>query len=284
MSDFVVICGQSGAGRTQVGNCLEDLGWFVIDNLPPEFFARVVDLAHGPRGQEPRVAIALGAGENYTELVSAIAALRLTGVHVRIVYLWASTDALVRRYESTKRKHPHGAGRRLEEAIAVENELLTPIRELADLSIDTSHLSQHELKAQIVAMFSDALDDGMEVTVMSFGYKYGIPADVDLVFDCRFLPNPYWHERLRHLSGLDSDVRAYVDSTGEMTTFVGLLKPMLAMLVPAYRNEGKAYLTIALGCTGGRHRSVAMAQATASFLAELGVQSRTFHRDIEKHS
>lgn len=283
MRDFLVITGMSGAGRTQVGNNLEDLGWFVIDNLPPELIPKVADLAFGPRSQQSRVALAVGAGSDVTELDRAIQQLRATGAMVQVVFLDASTEVLVRRYESTKRRHPHLDGESLAEAIERERAALTPLREAADLLIDTSELNIYDLKTRVRELFSDEdLGDVMKTTVMSFGYKYGIPADVDIVLDCRFLPNPYWDEALRPLTGLDGEIIDYLFAQPDTSPFLDRLTALLELLIPAYRAEGKSYLTIALGCTGGRHRSVAMTEAVAERLKAFGVEARIHHRDVEK--
>ena len=280
MSDFLVITGMSGAGRTQFGNNLEDLGWFVIDNLPPALIPKVADLAFGPRSEHPRVALAVGGGDVADELDRAVQQLRAAGAAVRVVFLDASTDVLVRRYESTKRRHPYLDGEGLAEAIERERNALAPLRESADLLIDTSDLNVYALKTRVGELFNEELGDVMRTTVMSFGYKYGIPGDVDIVIDCRFLSNPYWDEELRPLTGLDQPILDYLFALEETVPFLDRLSALLEMLIPAYRQEGKSYLTIALGCTGGRHRSVAMVESLADRLEAFGVDSRIHHRDV----
>jgi UPF0042 nucleotide-binding protein len=203
VSEFVVIAGLSGAGRSQAANSLEDLGWFVIDNLPPPLIPKVAELAAGPRSTTPRVALVLGADPDQDVVKMAVTELRATGATVRTLFLDASTDVLVRRYESTKRRHPFSQGS-LVDAIERERALLSSVRAAADLVIDTSDKSIHELRARIGELFGDAGAETMQTTVMSFGYKYGIPSDVDLVIDCRFLPNPYWDEELRPYTGWTS--------------------------------------------------------------------------------
>ena len=281
MSEFVVIAGLSGAGRSQAANSLEDLGWFVIDNLPPPLIPKVAELAAGPRSSTPRVALVLGADPDTDVVKVAVTELRATGATVRTLFLDASTDVLVRRYESTKRRHPFSKGS-LSEAIETERALLRNVREAADLVIDTSDKSNHELRARIEELFGDAGIDTMQTTVMSFGYKHGIPSDVDLVIDCRFLPNPYWDEELRPYSGLDQPVIDYLERQEITAEFLDRLEGLMELLIPAYRAEGKAYLTIAMGCTGGRHRSVAMAEALVTALARHGVSARVTHRDVAK--
>ncbi|HKY13460.1 MAG TPA: RNase adapter RapZ [Microthrixaceae bacterium] len=283
MSSVVVIAGLSGAGRTQVGNAMEDLGWFVIDNLPASLIPKVAELSSGPRSATPKVALVVGSGPATDEVPAAIQELRESGAMVRVVFLDAATDVLIRRYESTKRRHPLSDGDSVGAAIERERALLTPVRESADLVIDTSGLTIHELRVRATELFSDkALESLMQTTVMSFGYKYGLPSDVDLVIDCRFLPNPYWDEQLRPLSGLDREVIAHLFKIPVTGEFLERLESLLDLLVPLYRSEGKAYLTIALGCTGGRHRSVVIAEAIADALRRAGIEPRVFHRDIDR--
>jgi len=282
VSDFILITGMSGAGRSQAANTLEDLGWFVIDNLPPALIPRVAELAHGPRSQNPRVALVVGAAQSADEVAAAISELRSSGATVRVLFLDAVTDVLVRRYESTKRRHPLTEGS-LTAAIEQERMLLSSVRESADMVIDTSSKNNYDLRAQLADLFGgDALGDSMQTTVMSFGYKFGLPGDVDVVIDCRFLPNPHYDEALRPLSGLDEPVVEFLSNEPLTTEFLVRLENLLELLVPAYRAEGKSYLTIAMGCTGGRHRSVAMAEALSRTLAASGETVRVSHRDIEK--
>lgn len=277
-----MITGMSGAGRSQAANTLEDLGWFVIDNLPPALIPRVAELAHGPRSQNPRVALVVGAAQSVDEVAAAISELRSSGATVRVLFLDAVTEVLVRRYESTKRRHPLTEGS-LTAAIEQERTLLSSVRESADVVIDTSAKNNYDLRSQLADLFGgDALGDSMQTTVMSFGYKYGLPGDVDVVIDCRFLPNPYYDETLRPLSGLDEPVVEFLSDEPLTAEFLVRLENLLELLVPAYRAEGKSYLTIAMGCTGGRHRSVAMAEALSRSLATAGETVRVSHRDIEK--
>jgi len=282
VSDFVVIAGMSGAGRTQAANSLEDLGWFVIDNLPPALIPKVAELASGPGSTTPRVALVVGSDPDQQAVQLALEDLRQQGATVRTLFLDASTDVLVRRYESTKRRHPKGDAS-LTAAIEAERELLREVRLESDLVIDTSELSNHDLRAEIVEIFgNEGLSDTMQTTVLSFGYKYGLPADVDIVIDCRFLPNPYWDEELRPFCGLDEPVIEYLGNQEITAEFLERLEGLMELLIPAYRDEGKAYLTIAMGCTGGRHRSVAMAEALATALRRDGNDVRVRHRDMDK--
>jgi len=283
MTEVVVITGMSGAGRTQVGNALEDLGWFVMDNLPASLIPKLGELLSGSRTEAPRVALIVGSGPSPEEIPEVLRELGDSGVTLRTIFLDASTEVLIRRYESTRRRHPLANGDGLSGAIEQERTRMTAVRERADLVIDTSHLSIHELRGRTAALFSeDGLSPLMQTTVMSFGYKYGLPSDVDFVIDCRFLPNPFWDERLRPLSGLDQDVRDYLFGLEETGQFLDRISDLFELLLPRFRDEGKAYLTIALGCTGGRHRSVVLAEAVASRLAALGTDARISHRDIDR--
>ena len=284
MSEFVVITGLSGAGRSQAANDLEDLGWFVIDNLPPELIPKVVELVRSPGSSTPRVALVVGVGAHRADLLPGLAAMRSSGARVRQLFLEASTDVLVRRYESSRRRHPLLAtGEGLAEAIDRERALLEPVKAEADVVVDTSGLNVHQLHDRIVGLFGeDHPDSGMQTRVVSFGYKHGLPVDVDLVLDCRFLPNPHWVEDLRRLTGLDEPVRRYVLEQEAAGGFLKHLDGLLALLLPAYVAEGKSYLTVAFGCTGGRHRSVAIAEEVAARLRQRGTAPTVVHRDVEK--
>jgi UPF0042 nucleotide-binding protein len=284
MSEFVIITGLSGAGRSQAADDLEDLGWFVIDNLPTELIPKVVELVRAPGSETPRVALVVGAGARHADLIPHLAALRASGARVRQLYLEASNEVLVRRYEGTRRRHPSLVpGEGLAEAIERERDLLEPVRAEADVVVDTSNLNVHELHDRIVGLFGEAeLDAGMQTRVVSFGYKHGLPVDVDVVLDCRFLPNPHWVEELRPLTGLDPPVRDHVLGQPAAGEFLQRLEALLDLLLPAYVAEGKAYLTIAFGCTGGRHRSVVIAEAVAEVLRARNLDPVVLHRDVQK--
>lgn len=282
MNELVMITGLSGAGRSSVGNNLEDLGFFVIDNLPPEMIPKVLELAFSSTAGEARVALAVGAGTSYDEMQAAVDEAKKSDTLVRSVFLDSSNEVLVRRYESSKRRHPMSDGSGLEDAIVRERELLQPVKANADLVIDTSHLNVHQLKARIVELFGESIQDSMSTKFMSFGYKHGMPNDVDLVLDCRFLTNPYWNEELRDYTGLDDPVKDFVLGLPQAQEFLSRLTHLLELLLPAYRDEGKAYLTIALGCTGGHHRSVAMAEELSKRLSSPGSKIAVQHRDIAK--
>ena len=282
MSEFIIITGLSGAGRSTAADALEDLGWFVIDNLPPALISKVADLAQRPKSETPRVALVVGTGAFFEELQPALDQLRGGGSDVRVMFLDASDDVLVRRYESSRRRHPmeeQGVG----EAVERERMLLVPVKAAADLVIDTTDLNVHQLRERIVGQFGRHEESqSMRTSVISFGYKHGIPLDVDVVLDCRFLPNPHWEPELRPLTGFDPLVRDYVLDQADTSQFLDRLDSLLQLLLPAYVKEGKAYLTIAVGCTGGRHRSVVLAEEVGKRITGLGFAPTVGHRDVEK--
>ena len=283
VSEFLVITGVSGAGRTQFGDSLEDLGWFVIDNIPVELIPKVAELARFKDPGTP-VALVVGTGSDIDGIGPAIDELRTSGAGVRIVFLDASTPALVRRYGESKRRHPLAAqAGTVAGAIDLERGVLSEVREAADLVIDTSELNVHDLRARVNDLFAGSDDTRMQVTLQSFGYKHGVPADVDTVFDCRFLPNPYWVDELRPLTGLAEEVQEFVGAFELTSEFLRRVEDLFELLLPAYLAEGKSLLTIAFGCTGGRHRSVAIVEAVADWLrTERGVEPRIRHRDVGK--
>ncbi len=283
MNEFIVITGLSGAGRSQAADILEDLGWFVIDNLPPLLIPKVSELASSPGSSIAKVVLVVGTGPYHDEVLPALKMLEDQGVRLRIVFLEASTDVLVRRYESTRRRHPLAGERSLAEAIEAERRVLEPVKAEADVVVDTSDLNVHQLRVRMLDLFPDAASDtGMQTTLTSFGYKHGLPLDTDLVIDCRFLPNPHWVEELRDLTGLDEPVRRYVLEQPVSGQFLDELLSLLELLLPAYVREGKSYLTLALGCTGGHHRSVAIAEEVASRLRQRGYEPKVTHRDIDR--
>ncbi len=283
MVEFVVVTGLSGAGRTQVGNTLEDLGWFVIDNLPPELVPKVAELALDQSEPAP-IALVVGTVTGADEVAPALEGLLASGATVTTVFVDASTPTLVRRYGDTKRRHPllSEAGG-VERAIELERGRLASVRERAEVVIDTTELNVHDLRRTIVDRFGDRRAEGRtQVTLMSFGYKHGLPPDADLVFDCRFLPNPHWVEGLRPLTGLDVEVQQYVASFELTDRFLEELLPLLELLLPAYLDEGKSLLTIAFGCTGGRHRSVSMVERVAEWFRAREIEPGVRHRDVAK--
>jgi UPF0042 nucleotide-binding protein len=285
MADILLITGLSGAGRSQAADALEDLGWFVVDNMPVELLEKFVELAGVSSPASTRLALVIGATAQQTEAVQAVPRVRALGHVVRILFLEATTPALVKRYTESRRKHPLRTDTgTLSEAIEHERDLLEKVREAADKVIDTTTLQPAAFKAQIQDLFaSDGNVETMQVSIVSFGFKHGVPLDVDTIFDVRFIPNPHYEDSLRPLSGLDEPVRRYVLDQTPTADFLGHLDALFASLIPAYRSEGKSYLTIAFGCTGGRHRSVTIAEAMARRLADAGVRAQVAHRDIEKN-
>jgi len=283
VNEFIVITGMSGAGRSQAADILEDLGWFVIDNLPPALIPKVSELASSPAADISKIVLVVGTGPYHDEVLPALEALELQGTRLRIVFLEASTDVLVRRYESSRRRHPLAVDRTLAEGIEAERVLLQPAKQEADVVIDTTELNVHQLRDRMLDLFGQEMPEaGMQTTVMSFGYKHGLPLDTDLVIDCRFLPNPHWVEDLRPMTGLDEPVRQYVMEQEVTEQFLDELTSLLELLLPAYVTEGKTYLTVALGCTGGRHRSVVIAEEIAARLRAQGYEPKVSHRDIAR--
>ena len=288
LSEFLVVTGMSGAGRSTAAATLEDLGWFVIDNVPAALIMKMVEMIDLPGSEIERVALVIGRGgantgvEYFEDLADVLDALRQTRNRVTVLFLEAADDVLVRRYEGTRRRHPIDA-RGVEESIADERRLLGPVRDRADLLIDTGELNSNQLRTRILEAFdNNSADSNMQTSVVSFGYKHGIPLDVDIVFDCRFLPNPFWVEELRPYSGLDAPVRVYVLSQPESLDFLAKVDDLLTAILPSFIREGKSYLTIAMGCTGGRHRSVALAEALAIRLGGHGHPTSVFHRDVDR--
>jgi UPF0042 nucleotide-binding protein len=281
--DYLIITGMSGAGRSTVAAALEDAGWYVIDNMPAALLSQVSDALGHHRPGDDRVALVIGrgGGSQMGDVLPAIELLEQQGHSVRVVYLDAPPDVLVRRYEGTRRRHPI-AGAGVEEAIADERLLLEPVRDRADVVIDTGNLNVNQLRTRVLALFGGGEDDGMRTAVISFGYKHGLPLDADLVLDCRFLPNPHWVEELRPYSGLDAPVREFVLSQKETSQFLEQVDELLGTLLPAFDAEGKSYLTIAMGCTGGRHRSVVLAEEVATRLRRRGGEPSVFHRDVDR--
>jgi UPF0042 nucleotide-binding protein len=290
MAEFLIITGLSGAGRSQAGATFEDLGWFVIDNMPTPLITKVADLmttAEPSGGADgagaERVALVVGrrAGQ-LNELTGAVEELRATiEGRVKVLFLEASDEVLVRRFEGTRRRHPVSAAEGVAESIALERELLQPIRESADVIIDTTDLNVHQLRRRLIETFTPTAET-MQIQVVSFGFKHGVPLDVDTLFDCRFLPNPHWVDELRPLTGLDEPVRRFVLEQAATNEFINRVDHLLGLVLPAYVKEGKSYLTIAVGCTGGRHRSVVLAEELSQRIARYGFAPLVFHRDIDR--
>jgi len=279
---FVLITGMSGAGRSTAAKALEDLGWFVIDNLPPRLLFSLAEEAGRVKLAAGKVAAVVDVRSLAftSDLNAAIGELAGRGVAVRVVFLQASDDALVRRFENTRRPHPLQADGRLVEGIERERGILREVRANADLVIDTSKLNLHELRQKMVSFFGGEQRPGLMISVVSFGYKHGLPADADLVVDCRFLPNPHWVPELRPMSGLDAPVREYVLGQPGAKEFLDGYEELFGIVAAGYTREGKSYATLAVGCTGGRHRSVAMAEEVGARLRERGMEVQVNHRDV----
>ncbi len=291
--EYVVVTGLSGAGRSTAAKALEDLGWFVIDNLPASLIPKVADLmalhskehASVRTSNVRRLALVAGSRDHYEDLEPSLDRLRASGARLRIAFLNAPTEVLVQRFDDTKRRHPlhNDESESVVDAIEHERSLLEPMFQRADLIIDTGGLSVHDLRERLREAFGDpGTDISMTTAVMSFGYKHGVPNDADLVFDCRFLPNPHWQPALRPLTGRDKAVSDFVFEQEAAQQFFERVMPLLDFLVPAYGSEGRAYLTIAFGCTGGRHRSVAVAEEIAKRLSSGGHLLHCRHRDLDR--
>jgi RNase adapter protein RapZ len=282
--DVTLITGLSGAGRSEAAKCLEDLGYFVVDNLPPSLIPKMAELVEATGGPQ-RLAIVADArgGKFFGDLEEALQQLRKRRIATRTLFLEASEDVLVRRFAETRRKHPLAAEDRRVDGIRKEREIMEVLRGEADLIIDTSELTPQELRERVRDVFSRTVPEAsIQVAVVSFGYKYGVPRDADLVLDVRFLPNPYWVDRLRALPGTEEVVRRHVTGQPQYAGFRDRLRALLEEMLPGYLAEGKSYLTVAVGCTGGRHRSVVVAEELAGFFRERGLPVTREHRDIRR--
>jgi UPF0042 nucleotide-binding protein len=270
----------SGAGRSTVAHVLEDLGWFVVDNLPPGLLPTLATLGARTEGRVDRLAVVVDVRGRafFADLTDSLEQVRSAGLTPRIVFLEASDQALVRRFEAVRRPHPLQGSGRIVDGIQAEREVLAALRAQADLVIDTTDLTVHQLRDKVEALGRGATDT--RVTLLSFGFKYGIPLDADLVLDMRFLPNPHWVPELRPLTGQTEDVRDYVLSQPSAEPALGNIEGLLREALPGFRNEGKRFLTVAIGCTGGKHRSVAVAEDLARRLRETGVDLQVVHRDV----
>lgn len=282
MTDILVVTGLSGAGRSQAADDLEDLGWFVVDNLPVVLIDKVVELTGEAGGEIGKLCLVVGNARHQAAILESIDSLRSAGHTVRILFLEASTRELVRRYEATRRKHPMSDGvMGLESVIESERSAINRVKAAADLVIDTTGLSVHDLRRQMIQLFGpENAGDALQISLVSFGFKNGVPMDVDMMFDVRFLPNPHWNEELRPLSGLDDPVRTFVLSQPLADEFLERISSLVSLILPAYLHEGRSYLTIGVGCTGGRHRSVAISEELARLLTVQGRNPRVSHRDI----
>ena len=284
--DLVIITGMSGAGRTDAMHTFEDLGYYCIDNLPPLLLEQVVELAGLDDPQKPRLTVVcdIRALEFSSTFVAALDALTQKGVRYEVLFLEASDSALLNRFKASRRKHPLISDGRIIDGILKERELLVDVRQRANALIDTSNLKPRDLSKAIAELYvgTESSSDFMNITVGSFGYKFGIPSEADLVIDVRFLPNPYYVPELRELTGLDEPVRAFVLEKPEVQAFLEKWYDLLDVLMPGYVNEGKHHLYIAVGCTGGQHRSVVLAEATAEYLKDRGYRLDTVHRNLPR--
>jgi UPF0042 nucleotide-binding protein len=284
--EILIISGLSGSGKSKAASFLEDMGFYIVDNMPAAMILKFAEFCTVSRGRYDRVALVydVRTASSFTELFQVLDKLKAMEGVCRMLFLDASPEVIIQRYKETRRRHPLGDQvDSLEEAVHRERELLRPVKERADFVIDTSHISTAQLRSQLLQLFAAGTEKGgMVVTVTSFGFKYGLPLEADLVFDVRFLPNPFYIEELRPQTGLDSPVSDYVFSFQQSQGYLQRLENLLVFSLPLYAEEGKTGLVIGVGCTGGRHRSVAMAHALAEFLRQQGCQTVENHRDIRR--
>jgi len=282
--EVLILTGMSGAGRSTVAHALEDLGWYVVDNLPPTLLADLISQGNKSEIKSLAVVVDVRGGKFFDELASLLAKLRKSDANFRVAFLDASDQALVQRFESTRRPHPLQGKGRIVDGIAAEREKLQDLLAQSDVVIDTSNLNVHQLEKRTAEIFAQGLTQSVRVNVLSFGYKYGIPVDADLVLDCRFIPNPHWIPELRPLTGLDDKVRSNVLANPGVTEFVNSYVSVINQMLSGYLREGKKYVTVAIGCTGGRHRSVSIAREIAMNLDGerdgFTVSAHASHRDV----
>jgi UPF0042 nucleotide-binding protein len=283
-NELLIVTGMSGAGRSTVGNALEDLGWYVVDNLPPQMLGPIAELFNVESTAMPRLAVVIDVrgGDLFSDLRLHLDSLKAREISSRVLFLDASDQSLVRRFEQVRRPHPLQGDGTLLDGISSERTRLASLREHADVVIDTSDLNIHQLSNRISEHFAVESNSKLQLTLMSFGFKYGIPADADLVADVRFLPNPFWIEDLRPYSGLDQPVADYVLAQNGASDFLKHYRSALDPVLSGYQRENKRYATVAIGCTGGKHRSVAMALALANLMVRDDVNITVRHRDLGK--
>jgi UPF0042 nucleotide-binding protein len=281
LGELVIVTGMTGAGRSTAAKELEDLGYFVVDNLPPELVTEVVHLVDEQKGRDQPIAVVVDVrgGTSFATLREQLAR-HLPTRRASLLFLEADDDILVRRQEAARRPHPLQAGGRLIEGIDRERSVMTQLRGDADVVIDTTPLNVHQLKDKVAQAFGDPGTTALKVTVVSFGFKYGVPVDADLLADMRFLPNPFWVPELRDFTGQNPDVIKYVTDRPDSQTFLERYVPVIETVGEGYLREGKRFMTVAIGCTGGKHRSVAMAEELASRLQALGFEANATHRDL----
>ena len=284
--DFIIISGLSGAGKSKVASFLEDMGFYVVDNMPAPLMPRFAELCMAGQGKYDRVALVndIRGGQTFDDLFDALEALDQMGCAHRILFVEASTETIIKRYKETRRIHPLAkSGRPLAEAVEREKTALAPVRQRSEYIIDTTALSTAKLRGELLRLFGDGRQEGaMTVNVTSFGFKYGIPIEADLVFDVRFLPNPFYLTELRNLTGLDEPVRAFLFRYQQTLDFMTHLENLMGFLLPQFVAEGKTVLVIAVGCTGGHHRSVAITRALAEFIRQKGYSASENHRDMTR--
>jgi UPF0042 nucleotide-binding protein len=282
-SELLILTGMSGAGRSTVAHALEDLGWYVVDNLPPSLLPSLAEQSFESHASLA-VVVDVRGGKFFDDLVSALETLKNSGTPYRLLFLDATDQSLVQRFESTRRPHPLQSTDRIVDGIERERAKLENIRAQADVVIDTSNLNVHQLEKRTTEIFAAGMLATLRINVLSFGYKYGIPVDADLILDCRFIPNPHWVPELRPLNGLDAPVAERVLGSEGVADFVRSYVEVVTQMIPGYFREGKKYVTIAIGCTGGKHRSVAIAEEIARQLnsasQQLEVSAHATHRDV----
>ncbi len=284
--DFVIVSGLSGAGKSKTVSFLEDIGYYCVDNLPPSLIPQFAGLCMAGTGQYDKVAVVtdIRGGQTFDPLFKALDDLHAMQCEYKILFVEASAETIIKRYKETRRSHPLARdGRSLDAAVEQERTALEPVRKRAEFIIDTSALSTAKLRGEVLRLFGSAdASESMSVSVTSFGFKYGIPIEADLVFDVRFLPNPYYISDLRHQTGLDEGVRSFVFGYQQTLDFMSRLEDMIAFLLPQYVEEGKTALVIAIGCTGGQHRSVAITRALTEFIRQKGYRASENHRDMTR--
>lgn len=284
--EFILISGLSGAGKSSVASIMEDMGYFVVDNMPAALIPRFAELCMAGQAKYDKVAIVsdIRGGQTFDELFTALNDLTGMGCDHQILYVEASAETVIKRYKETRRLHPLARnGRSLAEAVQQERTILEPVRSRAEYVVDTTALSTAKLRGEILRLFgSGEPRQAMNVSVISFGFKYGIPIEADLVFDVRFLPNPFYVAELRHQTGVDKPVYDFVFANQQSKDFMDYLGQLISFLLPQYVEEGKAALVIAIGCTGGQHRSVAVARALTDFIRQKGYEANENHRDMTR--
>ncbi len=282
--EVLILTGMSGAGRSTVAHALEDLGWYVVDNVPAALLPALVAQTDGASIPSMAIVVDVRSGRFFDDLNNALAQLVADGVPHRLLFLDATDQALVQRFESTRRPHPLQGADRIVDGIARERTRLEDLRSRAEVVIDTSNLNVHQLEKRVGEIFASGQSHGVRVNVLSFGYKYGVPVDADLVLDCRFIPNPHWIPELRALTGLDQAVSQHVLNSPGVDAFVDSYVSLLNQMAEGYLREGKKYVTLAVGCTGGKHRSVAISEAIAARLnksdGSISIEAHTIHRDV----